>query len=102
MAAGPCRLQSDFVTFDLTSSLILLPNLKPQIAQISQIRGETEDGLCNYIFVPNAFLRRITPNSSVSVICEICGSTSFLGFIPCAESDRLGTVCDPVKRRIGQ
>ena len=34
-----------------------IPNLKPQIPQISQIKRRTEDGLCQpYIFVPDAFL----------------------------------------------
>jgi hypothetical protein len=59
---------------------IKIPNLKPQIPQISQIGGEGKTVSTNYILVPEAFLQQITPKSLVSVICGICGLPLIFGF----------------------
>ena len=69
-----------FVRFIYSQSLLfnLIPNLKPQIPQISQISGERKTVSANYIFVPDESLRQITLNSLVSVICGICEICGYL------------------------
>ena len=49
-----------------------IPNLKPQIPQISQIRGEGKTVSAQYNFFPDQSLRQITLNSLASVLCGIC------------------------------
>jgi hypothetical protein len=47
--------------------------LQPQISQIAQIREGKDRGSAHYFSVPEEFLRCLPPNTSRSVICEMCG-----------------------------
>jgi hypothetical protein len=56
--------------------------LKPQIPQISQIRGERKAVCAKYIFVPDAFLQQMRPNLGFSHLRNLRNLrfTSYLGF----------------------